>query len=123
MSTHKICSGREIKKIVFQYTLLSGGLIRVNQVNILVVFIPFLNQGHNLCKLKYISLEEVNIVQFQQLFQSEATESHLFRLCLIFFRPRSKWQAQKYNLFKLESRFFLIFNDLAYTFLYHPNQL
>ena len=64
LSTHKICSGREIKKIVFQYTLLSGSLTRVNQVNILVVFIPFFSQGHNLCKLKYISLEEVNIVRF-----------------------------------------------------------
>ena len=27
LSTHNICFGREIKKIVFQYTLLSGGLI------------------------------------------------------------------------------------------------
>ena len=27
LSTHNICFGLEIKKIIFQYTLLSGGLV------------------------------------------------------------------------------------------------
>ena len=32
MSTHNICFGWEIKGIIFQYTLLSGGLKRVNKI-------------------------------------------------------------------------------------------
>ena len=34
-------------------------------------------QRHNLYKLKYVSLEEVKSVPFQQRYQSEATESNL----------------------------------------------
>ena len=41
-----------------------------------------ISQGHNLCKLKYISLEEVKISYFQKRFQSEVTESNLYRLYL-----------------------------------------
>ena len=64
------------------------------------------SQGHNLNKLKYISLEGVKIVYFHQWFQSEATKSNFYRLYLKLFRPRSNLQAQKYNLFKLKSSLF-----------------
>ena len=37
-------------------------------------------KGHNFYKLKYISLEEVKIVPFQQKILSDATESNLFNL-------------------------------------------
>ena len=65
-----------------------------------------ISQGHNLCKLKYISLVEVTILYFQQWFQNEATESNLYRLYLKLFRPRSNIQAQEYNLFKFKSSLF-----------------
>ena len=65
-----------------------------------------ISQGHNLCKLKYISLEEVKISYFQKRFQSEVTESNLYRLYMKLFRLRSNLPAQKYNLFKLKSSLF-----------------
>ena len=64
--------------------------------NIRKSFILCINsQGHNLYKLQYISLEEVKIVSFQQLFQSEAIESNLFRLYLKLFTPRSNFRTSK----------------------------
>ena len=44
-----------------------------------MIFYMFNSQGHNLYKLQYISLEEVKIVSFQLLFQSEAIKSNLLR--------------------------------------------
>ena len=58
-------------------------------------FLNIKSQGHNLYKLQYISLEEVKIVSFQRLFQSEAIESNLFRLFLKLFKPRSNFSPSK----------------------------
>ena len=37
LSTHIICFGREIKKIVFQYALLSGGLLIIIIIIIIII--------------------------------------------------------------------------------------
>ena len=37
LSTHIICFGREIKKIVFQYALLSGGLMIIIIMIIIII--------------------------------------------------------------------------------------
>ena len=40
---------------------------------------------------------------FQQRFQSEATESNLFRLCLKLLRPRPNLQSQRYLLIQIKN--------------------
>ena len=39
LSTHIICFGREIKKIVFQYALLSGGLMIIIIIILIIMII------------------------------------------------------------------------------------
>ena len=65
---------------------------------------------------KHLSLEEAKTVYSQKRPQSGATEGTLYRLYMSLPRQRPNPHAQKYNLFKLERTYFLIFNDHAYTF-------
>ena len=77
-----------------------------NLVSMRPHYLIFISQGHNQYKLRYISLEEVKIVSFQQWFQSEAIESNLFKLYLKLLRQGQILVRQKYNLFKLKSNLF-----------------
>ena len=76
------------KKHIFAFLTKNRGLIDSFSEKPLN-FYPLNSQGHNFYKLKYISLEEVKIVPFQQQFLSDATKCNLFKLYLKLFRPRS----------------------------------
>ena len=56
--------------------------------------------------------EEVKLVPFHELFQRQATENNLFRLCLKLFRSRLNFAISK--LYITDSRL-IVFHGIAYN--------